>query len=329
MRLLYFTDTHIRGSNPRSRVDNFNNTLKNKFNEITEICVEEKIDHVLFGGDLFDRPDISLSVVKDYIPYLKKLPLPIYSIAGNHDVFGQNPGTINRTILGILEAAGILKILGSDEKVYFSDQDIRVQLTGCSYFYDLDRDEGRKGYYASKEECSYAVHMVHGLLLDKPFMEGIPHTVIDDIVDKTNADITICGHYHSGYGIKKIGDKYFINPGSVARVSNTASEVARIPSCLIISFEDGIKASMRPLKTALPGDRVLDRETIRKEEFKEQKLNQFIQQVNSYGSFEVLNIEKIINEIAEKGNIPEEIKKEAIRRISESQLLLSGRDVVE
>ena len=35
------------------------------------------------------------------------------------------------------------------------------------------------------------------MLLSKPFFEGIPYTLLDDIKD-TEADITLAGHYHSG-----------------------------------------------------------------------------------------------------------------------------------
>jgi DNA repair exonuclease SbcCD nuclease subunit len=329
MKLLYFTDTHIRGNNPKSRKDDFLDTLKNKFNEIVQIVENEEIDYVLFGGDLFDRPDLSPSVIKEFIIYLKKLPLPIYSVLGNHDIFGQNPATVSRTVLGLLDTIGIIKLINYGDIIYLEKNGLSIQLTGCPYYYDIDVSPSREGYIVNKESCSYAIHMVHGMLLDRPFFEGIPHTLIDDIASKTQADITLCGHYHTGYGIKKIGDKYFINPGSLSRISSTLSEIERIPSCLIIEIKDELKLSLRQLKCAKSGNEVLDRELLRREEFKSQKLNEFIQQVNSYGNFEVLNIEKIINEISMKENMPTEVKDEAVRRIAEAQLLLSSREGIE
>ncbi|TDT61547.1 metallophosphoesterase [Fonticella tunisiensis] len=329
IKLLYFTDTHIRGNNPKSRKDNFTESLKRKFGEIAKVCSEESIDYVLFGGDLFDRPDVSLSIVKDFLGVLKTMPLPIYAVLGNHDVYGQNPDTVNRTIIGLLDTLGIIKLIYRGEKIYLKKEGITLQLTGCSYYYDIDVSESRQGYITDKRDCDYSIHMAHGFLMDKPFIQGIPYTLIDDIVNKTQADITLCGHYHTGFGIKKMDGKYFINPGAIARISNTISEVERIPSYLIIELGNEIKLTIKELICARPGDEVLDRDILRREEFRQQTLNRFIQQVNSYGDFEELNLQRIINEIALRENIPKEIKDEALRRISESQRILSSREVLK
>lgn len=329
MKLLYFTDTHIRGNSPKSRKDNFTETLKNKFKEIAEITKTEKIDYVLFGGDLFDRPDVSPSVAKDFIEIMKEMPQPIYSILGNHDIYGQNPSTANRTIIGILDTVGIIKLLNYGDKLYLNKDNITLQLTGCPYYYDIDVAPDRPAYSADKKECDYSIHMVHGFLLEKPFVKDVPYTLISDIVDKTEADITLCGHYHSGFGIKHINDKYFINHGSLARISSTLSEIDRKPSCLIIELQESIKIQVYKLESAPSGDEVLDRELLRKEEYKAQKLNEFIQQINSYGSFEFINLNLIINEIVIKEDIPSFIRDEAMNRISKAQESLSTGEVIE
>lgn len=325
MKILYFTDTHIRGTNPKSRKDNFVDTLKEKLEELVRVSRECKVDYVLFGGDLFDRPDVSPSIVKDFIGYLMGFPQPIYAISGNHDVYGQNPSSINRTVLGLLDAVGIIKLLSLNEKVYLEKDGIRLQLTGCPYYYDIDVN--RQGYIVDKENCDYAINLVHGFLLDRLFIEGIPYTLIDDICQKTSADITICGHYHTGFGIKKIENKYFINPGSLSRVSNVSSEINRIPSYLIIDLGEKIDIKMEKLKCAKPGEEVLDKSQMRQEEFRRQKLNEFVSQVNSYGSFEILSLQKIINDIALRDSIPSDIKDEAIRRIADAQALIASKEV--
>ncbi|QCX32297.1 metallophosphoesterase [Caloramator sp. E03] len=327
MKLLYFTDSHIRGTNPKSRKDNYIETLKEKFKEIVQVVYDENIDYVLFGGDLFDRPDLSLSIVNEFVIYLKELPFPIYSVLGNHDIFGQNPSTVGRTVLGILDTIGILKIINPNELIYLEKDGIRVQLSGSHYYYNIDTSSEKEGYIVKqKENCNYSIHIVHGMLLDRPFIKGVPHTLIDEVANKTCADITLCGHYHTGYGIKKLYDKYFVNIGSISRISNTLSEIERIPAYLIIDIGKELKFNIKNLKCAKPGEEVFDKELLKREELKEQKINEFIQQINSYGNFEILNIEKIINEISIREKIPDDVKNEAIRRIGEAQILLSSRE---
>ncbi|WP_057978125.1 metallophosphoesterase family protein [Caloramator mitchellensis] len=327
MKFLFFTDTHIRGNNPKSRKDNFVETLKNKFIELVEVTKSEKIDAVLFGGDLFERPDVSISVVKEFLSIIKRFPLPIYSVIGNHDVFGQNPEVVGKTMLGILEETGIIEFLSKEPKL-FAGEGKTVQITGGHYFYGVD-DENKDSYILNEKSADFAIHIVHGFLLDRPFIKGIHHTLIDEICNKTMADITIAGHYHSGFGIKKYDKKYFINPGAIARVSNSISEIDRMPSYLVIEINDDISIELRQLKCAKKGEEVLDKEKLQEEYKKMNLINEFANQITSYGNFETLKLEKLINEIATIENIPEDIKKEALDRLTKAQELISLEEVID
>lgn len=59
MKILYMTDTHIRGTSPRSRTDDFQQAIREKIEEVIDIAERERVDLVLHGGDLFDRPNLS------------------------------------------------------------------------------------------------------------------------------------------------------------------------------------------------------------------------------------------------------------------------------
>ena len=52
LKILFLTDTHIRGTNPKNRIDDFVQTLENKLCEIVNIINEENIDFVIHGGDI-------------------------------------------------------------------------------------------------------------------------------------------------------------------------------------------------------------------------------------------------------------------------------------
>ena len=81
MRFLFFTDTHIRGTNPQNRKDNFLQTLHQKVEEVLSIAQNSKVDIILHGGDIFDRPDISPSLVREFILLINKYSIPVYAIA--------------------------------------------------------------------------------------------------------------------------------------------------------------------------------------------------------------------------------------------------------
>lgn len=321
MRLLFLTDTHIRGTTPKNRKDNLPETLEEKLKEISQIIQDLNIDYVLHGGDLFDRPDPSVSIVSNFAKIFESFNVPIYIITGNHDIYGHNPKTIGRTMLGLLDALKIVRIINENEVVYLNKEGVRVQLTGQPYTYNLDNQENRPGYIVNdkSKNVDYSIHMVHGMLLNKPFIKGIPYTLIDDIKN-TKANITLSGHYHSGFGVINVDNQYFINPGSLIRVTNSLNEIDRIPKVAILDLKDSIDVKLISLKTASKGEVVLNREEIEKHMFKSERLFEFKQSIDEAINFDKLEINEILMEVSNAEGVSDEIKKEALKRISISQM---------
>lgn len=319
MKLLYFTDTHIRGTNPKNRLDNFYQTLKNKFHEVIEIAKYENVDYILHGGDLFDRPDPSVSIVSDFAKLFNEFRVPIYIVSGNHDIFGHNPSTLDRTMLGLLCNLGILNLV-NDRKIIL-EKDIKVQLTAAPYVYSMDSKENIKNYIVKEKDktCKYAIHLTHGFLIDKPFLKEVSHTLISEIKD-TCADITFGAHYHYGFPTQLIDGKYFINPGALVRISNSMAEMNRKPKVNIIELSDEIKVKDVYLKTAKPGNEVLDRSEMERHKFKGMKINEFKEIIDSSVSLNNTDIFSLLNSIAKMDSIGADVINEAFKRVEKAQM---------
>lgn len=327
LKVLFITDTHIRGNSPKNRLDNFPDTIEKKLLEIVQIIEDHNVDFLFHGGDLFDRPDVSISIMNKFAPIFNQIEIPIYIICGNHDIFGHNPDTVNRTMLGLLDALNIMKIINPNDKIYLKKNGINVQLTGQPYTYDIDNVNNKSPYILDEisPNVDYAIHMVHGLLLNKPFIKGIPYTLIDDIKD-TKAHITLAGHYHTGFGIINTNEKYFINPGSLVRITNSLAEIDRTPKIALIELNEKINIELIPLKSAIKGENILDRREIENSIFKSEKLFEFKQSIDTAINFDKLDINDILIEVSNTKNVTEEVKQEALRRIANSQMKdLEGR----
>lgn len=321
MKLLYFTDSHIRGSSPKSRKDNYFETVKNKLNEIVSLSKENKVDYILHGGDLFDRPDVSISVVNDIAPILQSFQAPIYAISGNHDIYGHNPKTLSRTMLGLLNAIGIVHNLNY-KKIILEDETCKLQLSGAPFIYGIDREEHKHLYLVNEktEGVDFAIHLVHGLLMEKKFLNNVPHTLISDIKD-TKADLTISGHYHFGFPLQEVEGKLFINPGAIVRISNSNIEMKRRPKVLLIELIRN-KCEIKEifLKSAASGEDILDRTAIESHKFKRMEMLSFKESIESSSNLEKMNFIDLITEVSKNENLDKRIRDEALKRIAETQL---------
>lgn len=315
MKLLFVTDTHIRGTSPRSRTDDFQETMQKKLHEVIEIAKSKEVDYILHGGDVFDRPNLSPTVVRHFVSIFKKSPVPIYAISGNHDIYGHNPLTIERTMLGLLDAFGILQLIDAGEKIRLEKNGIVVQLSGTPFHYNLDKQDPRMDYDVTNDvEADYCIHMVHGMLVDKSLPEGVGHTLVDELWD-SQVDILLTGHYHAGFHVRERNKKYIINPGALARINNHASEINRMPQVVFINLTEGIQVELIPLVCAMKGELVLDRSYMQEARYREEKLASFVQQVRASGEFHGIHVLDIIEEISQMNGIDMDVKKEAQRRI--------------
>ncbi|MBO8158357.1 metallophosphoesterase [Thermosyntropha sp.] len=320
MRFLYITDTHLRGNAPKNRIDNFIVNLKNKIDEVIDLAYKYQVDYILHGGDFFDSPSPSLAAVGDFLKLFTKENFPpIYAISGNHDVFAANLNTLPRTMLGFLDKLGFLKLIMPGEKIMLEKNDITVQLTGQSYYYDIDREDEHNAYIVKKGNADIAIHMVHGMLVNDPGFPGQDFTLIDHILD-TEADITLSGHNHLGFGIIEKENRLFVNPGALIRISSDKKEMSRKVSVALIKIErKKPEVDLISLTSALPGDLVLSREAIEAEAERSKKIAGFVAEISKATNLERTDAERIIEEIARAQNINLEVRKEALERISKVQ----------
>jgi DNA repair exonuclease SbcCD nuclease subunit len=255
----YFTDTHARFDTPEERTDNFLLSLLTKLEEVGQIFKDNKVDYVLFGGDLYDSDSVAKSVITSIQTVLRSWQLPIIGVVGSHDYFGYQMKTLKSTALGITESAGIIDIIGGyahpQSTQIMQNGEMIVTIVGTPHTYTFA--DSYKNMYADDFDASssnFMIQIVHGDLNDKP----VPwrHILIAD--ELTCADLVLSGHYHPGWDkpiIKRSciegRNTTFINPGSISRMKNTG--VVRTPRVCIISVEgDKFTNEFIKLTTAIP-----------------------------------------------------------------------------
>ena len=326
MRLLFLTDTQARGSTPQNRKDDFFQTLLRKLDEVVSLANGLGASAIVHGGDLFDAPAPSLGVGAEVGMAFLRARMPVYVVLGNHDEFGHNPSTVGRTMAGLLARLGVIRLLEEGEKVFLEEDGFVLQLTGQPYHYEIDIREPELDYCISKDPRSHrAVHVAHGMLVSRPLFPGAPFTPIDRVSPHTEADVTLVGHNHIGFGCIESGGKLFVNPGALVRVNNHPLEMSRVPRVSIVDINsEGARVSFVELKCAKPGDEVLDRAKVEEEEFRAARLAGFVQQLRSSSEFKSYGLDEIIAEIAMTAGASERVKAESLRRIAEAREIIGN-----
>jgi len=85
MRFLHLSDLHIG-----KRLNEFNLIEDQTYilEQITQICLAQKVDAVLIAGDVYDKSQPSIEAVElldDFLTKLTSLSLAVFMISGNHD----------------------------------------------------------------------------------------------------------------------------------------------------------------------------------------------------------------------------------------------------
>lgn len=330
MKFLFFTDSHLKDKNPVSRIGDFKKDMFDKIDEIFNYAVKNDIRTIIHGGDIFDTPSVSNYILVELNKKLIKLTsksIDFYVVAGNHDIYGRNPQTLDKTDLGLIKSLEALKILDRENTIKIYEREKIISIVGTPYIYNID-GKNKRWYLLNdyiKQDGEILVNIVHGMLMEKPFIKEVDHTVITEIAE-TKADLTISGHYHSGFELKEINGKKFINPGALARLSRSKDEIYRIPKfleCIIDS--EGINIINHSLKCAKPGNEVIDKKELESIINNKNELNEFDRSIKESIKFNSVRYDKIMNDIALNNNVEEKVIIEARKRIEKAEEKLNDR----
>ncbi len=111
VRFAHISDVHLGGWKQQPMQDlNFES-----FKDAVNICINSRLDFVLFAGDLFDSAYPPIEILKETFAQFRRLKdagIPCFTIAGSHDY-----SVSGKTFLDVLEKAGFCKnVYNAEEK---------------------------------------------------------------------------------------------------------------------------------------------------------------------------------------------------------------------
>lgn len=327
MKFLYLTDTHLVSRGPSSRTDNYEDAIMEKFEEVGQVIKREGIQTVFHGGDLFDKPVVSVKLMGRIANFIHSTGVPWYVVPGNHDLFGYNIKSLPQTSLGLLSEAGVVTILDrAHGPVVFSHPNIgTVSFEGQEYHMDIDHRDPALDYF-TVSQSDYRVLIPHSMLLDKEYFPDVPYTKVEDAAKVTEANLILVGHYHDGYPIhlfkNKEGEELAIyNPGSMARDEASKANLTRKPKYVILHWDSNVMhIDNREFHCASEGQDIFNRSHITTKQAKNRYLQSFEQKLSDV-QLDAVDVRDVLDQIiAQDTGIDSEIATEAQNRLVEAEL---------
>lgn len=284
--LVWRTDVHLSDRTPRSRKDNWTQTILGKLRQVGEIAREVEADAVLDGGDFFDVKSPqrnSHALVRAAAEVHRDYPCPVYANVGNHDCVYGDYAFLPQQPLGVLFATDVFKPCYDHKEAGFVDPITAksVRVVGVPYHgtkYDLNRIANIK-----KGSEDYLVVMCH--LLASPqggsMFEGEDIIKYSDLVGHP-ADVFCFGHWHKDQGVTEIATgQYVVNVGSLSRGSLSQDDMDRQPACVVMRFDhNGITFDTRRLEVT-PASEVFDVEARTRQEDRATAVEAFVDSIKA------------------------------------------------
>jgi len=267
MKLMLFSDMHLRMTIPAARVDNAVLAQADKFIYAMKFYKDNNIDAILQAGDMFDSPR-SWRALSFYSKILQHFQPNFYCVAGQHDTYMYSEGTRDTTSMGVLHGVGLVNVLGPDPTLLENT----VALYGCSYGQPVptpSRVSGVKNILVIHAKIARSLPFeLPGMVYASKFLEENP-----------GYDIVICGDIHDKFTVK-YEKSVICNTGPLLRDAATRDMFDHHPGFFIYDTKTG-KMRWETIPHA-EADRVLTREHIKQVEHREEVLDSFIEQLNLY-----------------------------------------------
>lgn len=311
------SDIHISDATPRSRTDDFKNTVIGKIAQMRAACSKLNADAMLIAGDLYNQKmphRNSHGLNQDLIKAFKAFPCPIYMIEGNHDLTANNLDSLTEQPLGVLFADGTLRQL---REAVVEKNGVKVSLVGMPYTENIevkDFNLAPKGDAAAQIGLLHLYAGIKGGMLFKDRLYGYEELSI------LSPDVFVIGHYHLDQGVYSKLGRHFINLGSVTRGTLSEEDIAHQPRIGIIkvSVDDKGNAEIAvtpyPLKVR-PAAEVFDLDKKEIEDIEAKQIEAYVERLSQETVKGAIDKSKTMDEIIDSMGVAKIVRDRVLRFI--------------
>ena len=196
-----------------------------QYNDMIDLFIEQKVDVVIMGGDIFDQPRPSPKALGVFTEGLQRLidnNIAITNVIGNHTMIqSHNFVTADEYIFRNIRDMGTgVVLLNYENGIQYTVDIDGVQIYGLPFHFEYELDEfihkvNELNEYAKKDDVSILV--LHQSFKEFCGFTGESLSIYD--IDVSNFDLIVCGHIHERKLFELDNGTVFLQPGSLERLS--------------------------------------------------------------------------------------------------------------
>lgn len=217
--LLFVGDPHFTTRKPYRRLDNYVQTIFNKFEQVIQLSNEKQAPILVLGDFFHEEDENDLAFINKLINLLKTAQYPIYSLKGNHDL--KEHCLTNDTTFSLFINIGLIQEIKDFEKLLFNLEDCQVGVIGVSHGHTIPNK-------VVKDSEDYLIMLTHhNLEFENPYPNSLPLFEIE------GCDYVINGHMHHMKSDVQVGQTLWKNPGNIVRQAIDC--IGHIPNVLLFN----------------------------------------------------------------------------------------------
>lgn len=318
MKFVMLSDLHLLWDNPKCRKDNLVKVQWDKLAFIYDLALTEGAD-ILMAGDVTDGPR-SWQTLPLLANFLREQKVSTCVVRGQHDLYMRNTEQTERTMLGVLEKAGLLRVLRSMPLIYPHDSPIAVY--GCSH--------GEQVPTPQSDEF-FNILVIHADITDQSLWEGQSRTdAAKFLKEQSSYDFILTGDIHRAFAIGEgqlRNRRWIVNTGPILRKDADVYNFEHEPHVYVFDTDE-VKLE-KVFVPCEPAESVLSREHIDRAERVKQKvahMDDFVAGIEAVrkGERKQSMLRENLSELLRAGN-PKQRVTDVLRKVTGWRLTASSK----
>ena len=313
-KLLVVGDVHLSKTAPGRRTDTYMEDILRKLDRTVEIAKEQKVDGVLWLGDVYHNPrahQVPHELTKQTSARARAYGVPLYVVPGNHDIHAGNldAAYVSQPIALLDELPNVTLLRWEPVQV---GNIVIHPVPGVPHI-PIEDYVARLSPNGFDEGLFHLAAVHQSVARDGKDSLPFSHVGADELAENLPwLDLVAYGHLHESFGWYEVDGLSFVNFGSLCRGTIGESDLKKKPQVFILEVDADGKADFELFDLPYrPAEEVFKLEEFLSEKARKKDMEDYVAHIERV-SVQSFSLDTIIASLNTTETISEPVRDYAI-----------------